>query len=83
MKSPDSFLFQVSYKSADVLFRTVKSLSEAVIKSVLPDTKIHKVSLHEGDPGLVPLLYVCAKRAAPVFMFGLLNQNALNNSKFV
>ncbi len=67
MKSPDSFLFQVSYKSADVPFRIMKSLSKAVIKSVLPDTKIHKVSLHEGDPGLMPLLYFWAKRPASVF----------------
>jgi hypothetical protein len=45
----------------------MKSLSKAVIKSVLPDAKIHKVSLHEGDPGLMPLLHVWAQRAASVF----------------
>ena len=67
MKSPDSFLFQVSYKLADVPFRAMKSLSKAVIKSVSPDAKIHKVSLYEGDPGLMPLLYVWAKRAASLF----------------
>jgi hypothetical protein len=68
MKSPDSFLFQeiqVSYKSADVPFRTMKSLSKAVIKSVLPDAKIHKVSLHEG--GLFNFF-----PSFPLFIFPLL-----------
>ena len=45
----------------------MKSLSKAVIKSVLPDAKIQKVSLHKGGPGLMPLLYVWAKRTASVF----------------
>jgi hypothetical protein len=45
----------------------MKSLSKAVIKMVLPDANIHKVSLHEGEPGLMPLLYVWAQRAASVF----------------
>jgi hypothetical protein len=83
MKSPDSFLFQVSYKLADVPFRAMKSLSKAVIKSVSPDAKIHKVSLHEGSLGLMHLLYFWAKELLLCFMFGLLNQKALKNSKFI
>jgi hypothetical protein len=71
MKSPDSFLFQVSYKLADVPFRAMKSLSKAVIKSVLPDAKIHKVSLHEGSLGGEAWAYAftlfLGQRAASVF----------------
>jgi hypothetical protein len=64
----------------------MKSLSKAVIKSVLPDAKMHKVSLHEGGPGLMPLLYVWAKELLLCFMIELLNQRALkilNMSNFI
>ncbi len=61
----------------------MKRLSKAFIKSVLPDAKIHKVSLHEGGPELMPLLYVWVKELLLCFMFELLNQRALKKSKFV
>ena len=51
LKPFDAFFFQPSYKSADVPFRTLKSMSKTIVKKVLPDAKVHKVSLHQGRPG--------------------------------
>jgi hypothetical protein len=86
MKPPDSFVFQVSFKSADDPFPTMKSLSKAVIKSVLPDAKFHKVTLREGEPGLMPLLYTWAQRAASVFYVWVAESESskiLNLSNFI
>ncbi len=44
-------MFQASYISADVPFRTLKSMSNAIMKQVLPETKPHMVSLHEAMDG--------------------------------
>jgi hypothetical protein len=61
----------------------MKSLSKAVIKSVSPDAKIHKVSLHEDDPGLMPLLYFWAQRAASVFHVWAAESESSKNSNFI
>ena len=41
-------MHQPSYTSADVPFRTLKTLSKAVVSKVLPDAAVNVVSLHEG-----------------------------------
>ena len=44
-------MFQASYRSADVPYRTLKSMSNAILKHVLPESKPHMVSLHEAMDG--------------------------------
>ena len=44
-------MFQASYRSADVPYRTLKSMCNAILKHVLPETKQHVVSLHEAMDG--------------------------------
>ena len=44
-------MFQASYKSSDVPFPTLKSMSNAIVKQVLPEAKPHRISLHEGSLG--------------------------------
>jgi hypothetical protein len=44
-------MFQPSYRSDDVPYRTLKSMSNAILKHVLPETKPHVVSLHEAMDG--------------------------------
>ncbi len=44
-------MFQASYRSADVPYRTLKSMSNAILEHVLPETKPHVVSLHETMDG--------------------------------
>ena len=44
-------MFQALYKSADVPFRTLKSMSNTIIQKVLPEAKPHCISLHEGSLG--------------------------------
>ena len=41
-------MWQASYNSADVPFRTLKSMSKRIVSSVLPDAKVNRISLHEG-----------------------------------
>ena len=41
-------MHQPSYNSADVPFRTLKTLSKSVVSKVLPDAAVNVVSLHEG-----------------------------------
>ena len=53
LKFNKNIVCQASYKSADVPFRTLKSMSNAIIKQVLPETKPHRVSLNEGRTNFV------------------------------
>ena len=41
-------MFQTSYRSADVPYRTLKSMSNSILKHVLPESKPKRVSLHEA-----------------------------------
>lgn len=40
---------QDQYSSIDVPYRTLNAMSNHIVPTMLPDTEIHKVSLHEGD----------------------------------
>ena len=44
-------MFQASYRSADVPYRTLKSMSNSILKNVLPESKPKRVSLHEAMDG--------------------------------
>ena len=44
----DLWYLQSNFRSEDIPYRTMRTMSDRLIKQILPDEKIHKVDLHEG-----------------------------------
>jgi hypothetical protein len=39
---------QSDFNPKDISFRTLRTMSDRLIKQMMPDEKVHKIDLHEG-----------------------------------
>ena len=61
-------MYQPFSNLADVPFRTLRSLSKAVVSSVLPEAEVNQASPHEGTQAILILSYLEIFRSIQAYL---------------